>query len=165
MSDLIPDAIDRFAAAVADLLANSDLAYAVPGEMAVVAELFVRMRQNFPGWTVSNEYDRREQERKRLAYDDANGVLRDAPIRPDLIVHKVGLKENLLVVEVKLHTNQNHARDIWKLRGMTDHEGPYAYAIGVHLVIDIGARRVAGCQCFVDGEDARKWADHLLAQL
>lgn len=164
MSELISDALDRLAAAVAELLANADLAYAVPGEMAVVAELFVRMHQAFPGWTVSNEYDRRERERKRLAYDDENGVLRDAPIRPDLIVHKVGFKENLLVVEVKLHNNQDHARDIWKLRGMTDHNGPYAYEIGVHLVLDVGARRVAGCQCFVDGGDAPKWADHLLGR-
>lgn len=41
-------------------------------------------------------------------------------IVPDLIVHRVGEKENLLVVEVRKVTNKDFDGDIWKLRGMTE---------------------------------------------
>lgn len=157
MNEVVGDALRRFAASVAEVLSDQNLAYAVPGEQAVVAELFVRMRPRFPGWTVSNEYDRREREQKRLAYEDAAGRLRAAAIRPDLIVHKVGLKENLLVVEVKLHNNQDYERDLWKLRGMTDRKGSYAYEVGVHLILNLQKAEASGCRVFIDGAEDPEW--------
>lgn len=165
MNDIVADALGKFAVSVAEVLADENLAYAVPGEQAVVAELFVRMRAHFPDWTVSNEYDRREREQKRLAYEDADGQMREAAIRPDLIVHKVGVKENLLVAEVKLHNNPNHARDIWKLRGMTDRNGPYAYEVGVHLILNFQTRKAVGCRVFINGEEDPDWTDQLSRQI
>jgi len=108
---------------VHELFQLEHLAYADPGEPNVVAELFVLLRLRFPDHAVANEYDRREQEVKRLG---------TSKIIPDLIVHHVGNQENnLLVVEVKLASNYNYRGDVRKLSGMTDPAGAYRYAVGV----------------------------------
>lgn len=84
---------------------------------------------------------------------------------PDLIVHRVGTQDhNLLVVEAKRHTNRDFAKDIWKLRGMTGQAGRYAYAVGVHLVLNIPAGRVVRADVYIDGainaEATQRFAGH-----
>src|SRR3546814_5460382 len=57
------------------------------------------LRPRFPEHDVSNEYDRRVQEVKRLG---------TSKIVPDLIVHKIGTQDrNLLVIEVKLRSEEH----------------------------------------------------------
>lgn len=148
----VHDALSRFAVAVRDLLTLDTLRYADPGEQNVVSELFVRLREQFPEWNVSNEYDRRERERKHLAHPDPiTGTAFDADIKPDLIVHHIGTQDNLLVVEVKRHINKDIARDKWKLSGMTDSQGQYGYAAGVHLIVNVPGSSIAGCDVYVNG--------------
>jgi hypothetical protein len=147
------EALSVFAAAISQLLQRDDIAQADPGERALVGELPALLAGRFPGWSVNIEWDRYEQEVKRLRYrlDDID-FEREAPIVPDLIIHRVGKKENLLVVEVKRAINRNFKRDIWKLRGMTDKSGDYAYAAGLHLIIDVPGRKVENCDVYVDGK-------------
>jgi len=64
----------------------------------------------------------------------------------------VGKRENLLVVEVKKVTNKDIDGDIWKLRGMTEQAGPYGYAVGLHLVIDVKAGAASRSDVYVDAE-------------
>lgn len=143
---------DRLASAVIDLLGTDEVRYANAGERQVVSELFARMRPLFPEWTVSNEYDRREQEQKRLRHRiPETGVDRDATITPDIIVHRVGKRENLLVIESKRHVNKDRESDVWKLSGMTTLAGQYGYALGVHLILNVPAGTVEGCDVYVDG--------------
>lgn len=145
------EVLARLAGAVSELFQNKDLIYAAPGERAIVAELHVILRKRFPKHTVNNEYDRHEQATKRLAYPDRDGNLEDAPITPDLVVHHVGIQaHNLLVVEAKRSTNTEYAKDIWKLRGMTDRNGQYRYIVGVHLALDIEASRVTRSDVYID---------------
>jgi hypothetical protein len=144
MNANVPQTLKQLVIAVQALFENDDLAYAAPGEPHVVSELFALLRPQFSEHTVSNEYDRREQEIKRLGR---------SKIIPDLIVHRVGTQDdNLLVVEVKLVHNPDHDRDIFKLRGMTNPDGEYRYAVGVHLVLDLPRRRVAQAHVYIDGD-------------
>lgn len=143
MNPKIVNALTQLSQAVRQIFQFEQLVYADPGERNVVSELFAMLRPYFPQHTVSNEYDRREQEIKRL------GTSR---IIPDLIVHRVGDQdENLLVVEVKLAGNYNYASDVHKLIGMTDPDGEYRYAVGVHLILDVPRRRVYRGQVYIDG--------------
>lgn len=161
MTPIVVDALRRLADAIVDLFRNEHLRYAAPGERAVVAELYVRVRERFPEYQVNDEYDRRECAVKDLIYPDAVGVMDEADIVPDLIVHRVGTQDqNLLIVEVKRHTNRDFDKDIWKLRGMTDQAGRYAYAVGVHLVLNVPDGRVARADVYIDGAinaEATQW--------
>lgn len=152
MTSIVVDALQRLADAIVDLFLNEHLRYADPGERAVVAELYLRVRERFPEYQVNNEYDRSERAVKDLIYPNAAGLLHEADIIPDLIVHRVGTQDqNLLVVEAKRHTNRDFAKDIWKLRGMTDQAGCYAYAAGVHLVLNIPDGRVVRANVYING--------------
>ena len=167
MTPTVADALLRLADAIVDLLRNEHLRYAAPGERAVVAELYVRVRERFPEYQVNDEYDRRERAVKDMCYPDAAGVMDEADIVPDLIVHRVGTQEhNLLVLEAKRHVNRDFAKDIWKLRGMTDQAGRYAYAVGVHLVLNVPAGRAVRADVYINGAidaSATQWFSGTLA--
>jgi hypothetical protein len=148
----VPGTLEQLASAVLELFDDANLAYANPGEPHVVSELFALLRPRFPAHTVSNEYDRRVNEIKRL---DKSKII------PDLIVHRVGHQaDNLLVVEVKLDGNYDYERDIRKLRGMTEKDGEYGYAAGVHLVLSVPRRRITRGHVYIDGAldlELTKW--------
>lgn len=146
--------LSTFAAAVRALLQDEELAYANPAERALVARIRDLLHGQYEGWSIDLEWNRREDVIKRLRYglSDDELIGKDA-IVPDLIVHRVGKKENLLVVEVKKSTNKDFDGDIWKLKGMTDQSGPYGYLVGLHLVIDLKARTTPRCDVYVDAEE------------
>lgn len=166
MPDDAQEALSIFAAAIRELLENKDLVYANPGEPAIVAHLPPLLEGKFPGWTISIEWDRHEQEVKRLRHRLSDEEFeREGKIVPDLIVHRVGKKENLLVVEVKRSVNRNYKRDIWKLRGMTDQTGDYAYAAGLHLVLNVPAGKVDRCDVYTDSSLNEELTNWLRGQL
>lgn len=144
-------ALAILADAIVALLEDKALAYANPSEQAIVGRLAVLLEGKFPGWSVNVEWNRRRDVAKRLHYplheDDA---ALEAAIQPDLIVHRVGKSENLLVVEAKKAANKDFDRDIWKLKGMTEQAGAYGYAAGLHLVVDMPAGVVLRCDVYVD---------------
>jgi hypothetical protein len=153
MADDPQAALAAFAAGVRALLADEDYAYANPSERAWVARLAVLLEGNFPDWSISTEWDRREDLVKRLRYQfPIEALEREAMIVPDLIIHRIGKRENLLVVEVKRIANRDYDKDIWKLRGMTAQAGDYGYAAGLHLVVNLPRARVERCDVYVDGE-------------
>lgn len=142
-----------FASAVRELLREKDLAYADPSERAIVARLGALLHGKYEGWSIDLEWSRRENVIKRLRYglSDEELIGKDA-IVPDLIVHRVAKKENLLVVEVKKIANKDFDGDIWKLKGMTEQAGAYAYSVGLHLVVDVKAGLAPRCDVYVDAE-------------
>lgn len=146
------DVLGHFANAVTDLLAMQALREVDPGERAVVGELHVLLVPRFPDWNVNAEYNRSEADKKRLAAAIPVPGKKDPLIYPDLIIHRINQRyENLLVVEVKKDRTLDAASDIWKLEGMTASNGPYRYAAGVHLLLNIPAGRVEGCDVYIDG--------------
>jgi hypothetical protein len=145
--------LDIFATAVLALMSDTELAYADPSERAIVARLGNLLHGKYPGWSIDLEWSRRENVIKRLRYglSDEELIGKDA-IVPDLIVHRVGKRANLLVVEVKKVTNTDYEGDIWKLKGMTEQAGAYGYLVGLHLVVDVKAGTAPQCDVYVDAE-------------
>jgi hypothetical protein len=151
MNDDPQAALAIFAEAVRALLADKELTYANPAERAIVHRLAVLLEGKFPGWSIGVEWNRREDVVKRLAHGATEDeLIREGAIVPDLIVHRVGKRENLLVIEVKKASNKDFGGDIWKLEGMTDPHGHYGYAAGLHLVVDMRAGTVRKCDVYVD---------------
>jgi hypothetical protein len=153
MRDDLQAVLSVFAAAVRALLQNKDLAYADPAERALVGRIRDLLHGQYAGWSIDLEWNRREDVIKRLRYGlcDDELIGKDA-IVPDLIVHRVGKRENLLVVEVKKSTNKDFEGDIWKLKGMTEQAGAYGYLVGLHLVIDVKAGAASRSDVYVDAE-------------
>lgn len=153
MSTDLKITLDTFAAAVLALLSDKELVYADPSERAIVARLGNLLQGKYPGWSLDLEWSRRENVIKRLRYglSDDELIGKDA-IVPDLIVHRVGKRENLLVVEVKKVTNTDYDGDVRKLKGMTEQAGAYGYMVGLHLVLDVKASLAPRCDVYVDAE-------------
>src|SRR5262245_8682441 len=107
MRDDLQAPLSIFAAAVRTLLRDKELAYADPAERALVARIRDLLHGQYDGWSIDLEWNRREDVIKRLRYglSDDELIGKDA-IVTDLIVHRVGKRENLLVVEVKKSTNK-----------------------------------------------------------
>lgn len=143
--------LERFADAVKELLADEGYRYANPGEQAVTGRLSSLMESHFPEWSVCPEWNRKNQEEKMLHYGLEGEVAKLRSIRPDIIVHRIGNTDNVLVVEAKRIENRKDAADKAKLRAMTDPVGGYSYQVGVHLVIDMKQGAIAACEVFVAG--------------
>lgn len=156
----IPDQVilGRFCKAVREMLADNDLVKAAPEEFSISTDLAIKMVPYFPEWRVSPEWTRREDEEKRLAWNDEAGKERLKKIRPDIIVHRMHLQdENILVVEAKRARNKDYADDIRKLTMMTLEYTPnpdyhYGYRLGVHLIVDLPKRTIIGNNVYRNGE-------------
>ncbi|MHB9450161.1 hypothetical protein ACYG9R_25730 [Mesorhizobium sp. RSR565B] len=149
-----------FIKAVLQLLADEDFIKTNPGEPVLTSELFRHMYELYPGLRVSHLYDRRESIQKRLNYLKG-GAMKEAPIIPDIIVHKVGAQdENVLVVEAKRHPNVDDGDDVWKLEGMTAEGGGYHYTLGVHITFNMRKQVVSHCEAYSEGQadaEATAW--------
>ncbi|MBG21412.1 MAG: hypothetical protein CML31_15920 [Rhizobiales bacterium] len=166
VTDDLRETLSVFAAAVRALLQDKDLAYADPAERALVARIRDLLHGKYAGWSIDLEWNRREDVIKRLRYDLSHDELigRDA-IVPDLIIHRVGKRENLLVVEVKKSVNKDFDGDIWKLKGMTEQAGEYGYLAGLHLVIDVKTGIAPRCDVYVDAALDNELTDWMRAEL
>jgi hypothetical protein len=127
----IRDAISSFLEAETDLL-TFDV-----NERSITASLANHIRQEFPDWNVDVEYNRLGAAVKRLTVtpcltDDTNAKT----IYPDIIVHRRGIRDNLLVIEVKKINNHDFGNDYAKLEALTYGDGDFGYKFGIHLVFD-----------------------------
>lgn len=158
--------------AIRDLLRDDDLVKAKPVEISITTELAMKMVKYFsnpsvfPGVRVSPEWERREDEEKKIAWDDEAGKRKLKKIRPDIIVHGMHNQDrNLLLVEAKRVKNTNFLDDIRKLKLMTlmesvDPKYRYGYLVGVHLVIDLPKRQIKRNDVYRNGTidaDLTQW--------
>ena len=94
------------------------------------------LQLQFPSYNVDCEYNRDGIEPKRLGHLDLypNSHDEDAQtVFPDIVVHRRGTNENLLVIEVKKRSNPaNRETDILKLRGYQRELG-YRFALFVEF--------------------------------
>jgi hypothetical protein len=168
MEMTVEEALTIFVEAVKRFLQQEELAYADNDETALSTVLFAQMFGQYAGWHVNAEWDKREQDSKWMdAAGKADGDLA-TKIRPDVVVHIVGKRKNLLVVEMKRSANRsrkNLARDIEKLIGLTQQEGDYGYAVGVHLIVDVTKSVVTGCNAYTNGAMDDHWTAWLRERL
>lgn len=92
-------------------------------ERSVAHKLAEYLQQQFPEWNVDCEYNRHRLEIKTI-----NG---SKCAYPDIIVHLRGIKNNILVLELKT-SNEDSSEDLKKLKGFTK-AGEYEYQLGVFL--------------------------------
>ncbi|MGD9479069.1 hypothetical protein [Shinella sp. G-2] len=151
--------------AVHRLLKQEELVYADNNEPALSIELYGQMRGQYPGWNVNAEWDKFAQDPKLMdkagKYDGELATV----IRPDVVVHRVGERKNLLVVEMKRDVNKKRQGDIDKLIGLTRQDGDYGYAVGVHLIVNIKASIITGCDAYIDGAVDADWTAWLRERL
>lgn len=94
------------------------------------------LQQNFPDWNVDCEYNRDGHDPKELYLPELHPDPEDSDAQtvfPDVIVHRRGEHENLLVIEFKKNPNVNGRRtDLIKLRHYKGQLG-YLHALFVGL--------------------------------
>lgn len=105
-------------------------------ERAISHQLAVYLARLFEAWNVDCEYNRNHDDPKRLDIPRRDVRTDDTEARtvfPDIIVHKRGTDENLLVVEMKKTTSQEDDEfDFRKLAAFKEQLG-YKFAVFVKL--------------------------------
>jgi hypothetical protein len=115
-------------------------------ERSITHKLAIYLSNQFPEWDVDCEYNRNGEDTKLLEDDDrfkelfeiVEGNMRpdDSNARtvyPDIIVHRRGTDENLIVIELKKSTNpKSKDDDIEKLRRLR-HQLGYQNAIFIRI--------------------------------
>lgn len=104
---------------------------------------YLQQKLEHEGWDVDCEYNRHRDDPKRLNLSHLHPRSIDiediqaTTVYPDIIVHKRGTRENLLVIEMKKNsTEQGRARDYEKLRAFKRELG-YQHT----LFLDISTER------------------------
>lgn len=115
-------------------------------ERSITHRLAIYLEQELPDWDVDCEYNRalgHGRWKKVLDFDfGKEGVRPDdlnaRSVFPDIIVHRRGKRQNLLVMEVKKSTSsEGDERDLSKLKAFTDPR-KLGYIIGVFLRVGKG---------------------------
>jgi hypothetical protein len=125
-----PDAVlgEEIATAIEQLFA-SDAALLIRDvhERTIAARLADHLRPRFSEWHVDCEYNRDGHEIKKV-----DGII----VVPDIIIHRRGTTENLLVIEVKKsNTRVPDEQDIEKIHGFRESHLRYQYAIFLKLIV------------------------------
>lgn len=77
-------------------------------ERSISHRLALHLTDQFADFDVDCEYNRDGHEIKRLHLSDASNHLEDpegSPVFPDIIVHRRGTEDNILVIEIKKSTS------------------------------------------------------------
>jgi len=144
---------------------DSDLLDRETNERSITHKLAEHLQRKFPEWNVDCEYNRWFDKTKKIIYptkeivekltkeiiesttkktekekseEVAAKIAADTKARtvfPDIIVHKRGRQENLIVIEVKKRSNtSNRDGDFEKLKTFTK-EGSFRYLVGLSLEV------------------------------
>ena len=96
-------------------------------ERAITGAFARYLIPKFPNWNVDTEYNRDRHRTKK-----SNGEI----VVPDVIVHRRGTTDNLLVIEVKKSTTQKlDEEDLAKLEGFKSSHLQYRYALFLKLIV------------------------------
>jgi hypothetical protein len=134
-------AIERIVNCAVDKLTEHDsqLLRLDVNERAISHRLACYLQDLLPDWHVDCEYNRERDLAKRLNLPVENvptDSLEARTVYPDIIVHKRGSSENLLVIEMKKAGNAQHENhDRRKLTAFKDQLG-YHYTLFLKLFLD-----------------------------
>ncbi|MFH1941156.1 MAG: hypothetical protein ABIL68_03550 [bacterium] len=109
------------------------------------------LQQEFLGWNVDCEYNRKMGETKRLNVIFNNVTDQDIEAKtvfPDIIVHRRQTDKNLLVIEMKKSGN-NFDNDVKKLKAFTGDEDGYRFG----LLLIINSKNEPQQTWFDDGDE------------
>ena len=129
-------------------------------ERSISHKLAEYLQHQFEGLHVDCEYNRRENEVKRVnclqPENTSSNDLNAKTVYPDIIVHRRGNDEsNLLVIELKKRDAGKIDRDKKKLRKFTHPLGEYNYRLGLLLIFDVVNQRVCSAECYQEGKKCK----------
>lgn len=118
--------------------------------LAFYLELQLRKNIKYENYSVDCEYNRKEEDIKRLKFGKNTDK---KEIYPDIIVYQRKIKNNLIAIEMKKTTSRNtdKIKDIEKLEALTDRKNDYHYTLGIYFELDITDNNNI-INFFVDGE-------------
>jgi hypothetical protein len=123
-------------------------------ERSITHWLAVYIQERFGDWNVDCEYNKNGLDPKRLPINPSKTSTADTDgntVYPDIIVHRRGTTDNLLVIEVKkAWTRAGLDTDIRKLRSFGELE-EFAYRFGASVVL---SRHKVSIQWFTAGDEA-----------
>lgn len=105
-------------------------------EQAITHRLAVLLERYFDEWDIDCEYNRNQDEVKRLMYAiSSEHQATEKDVVPDIIVHKRMTENNLLVIEVKKSTNSEpDEKDLAKLCAFKEQLG-YQNALFIRFLV------------------------------
>jgi len=127
-----------------DLLLSDDvdILWLDINERTISHRLAFYLETHFPGWNVDCEYNRDHEDVKRLNIKRRNVMSDDTQattVFPDIIVHRRGTDQNLLVIEMKKTTSQeSDDYDYGKLLAFKKQLG-YKFAVFLKIGTDSNA--------------------------
>ncbi|OPY57646.1 MAG: hypothetical protein A4E49_00015 [Methanosaeta sp. PtaU1.Bin112] len=140
-------------------------------ERSITHKLAEYLQDEFPDWNVDCEYNRLGGIPKRLLIrfsDEVDPKSTEAiTVFPDIIVHRRGTKQNLIVIEVKKasgqsNSDQSKTKDIVKLEEFT-RDPNYKYLYGLLLKLNFNGS--SQLKLYLDGEEKEDWGKDLQKRL
>jgi hypothetical protein len=134
-------------------------------ERSITHKLAEHLQREFPCWHVDCEYNRRGAEVKRLNVnfrDLRPDDLEAKTVFPDIIIHRRGTDQNLVVLEIKKSAGSDNTRDIEKLKAFTA-VSEYQYIYG--LFLKLAPNGDGELELYEGGRRAANWTDDLRAAL
>lgn len=112
-------------------------------ERSITHKLAEHLQREFPYWHVDCEYNRLGSNAKRLRLplvdeQTCTAATEARTVYPDIIVHRRGTQQNLVVIEVKKQGGAPVTEDEAKIKAFSKDSG-YAYQYGLLLTIGPGS--------------------------
>ena len=141
-----------------------DLFHVDAHERSITHKLAEHLQRLFPYWHVDCEYNRDDDEAKRLGQEYEHAKDKYEPLKPydteaktvylDIIVHRRCTHQNLLVIEAKKESSRcSTSVDENKLRCFTRRCGHFRYRYGLLLTFGRTADETPCQRWFIDGEE------------
>lgn len=134
--DIFEKAKNEFLEKEKSIIKNDTNERTLTQRLAFYLELQLRKNIKYENYSVDCEYNRKEEDIKRLKFGKNTDK---KEIYPDIIVHQRKIKNNLIAIEMKKTTSRNtdKIKDIEKLEALTDRKNDYHYTLGIYFELDI----------------------------
>lgn len=105
------------------------------------ARLGMYLQNRFPIYDVDCEYDKNDHDPKVVGLPDKKNILalettKDRSVYPDIIVHKRGTNQNLMVFEIKKDSNPED--EAWDKLKLKKYKKCLGYKISVYIRFEVG---------------------------
>ena len=150
--DIFEKAKNEFLEKEKDIIKNDTNERTLTQRLAFYLELQLRKNIKYNDYSVNCEYNKDGEDIKRLKFGKN---AKRKKIYPDIIIHQVKIKDNLIAIEMKKTTSRNtdNIKDIEKLKALTDEKNCYSYILGIYFELDITDNNNNIINFFVDGEE------------
>jgi hypothetical protein len=113
-------------------------------ERSITHKFAEHLQRKFPNWNVDCEYNRDRHDTKTLALPPRRNITSDdldaKTVYPDIIIHRRGTDENVVVIEVKKSTNPES--DDWDMRKLAEFRNQLGYRVALFFRFHTGTPEV-----------------------